>query len=416
MNIWIFNNYVNSPDLPGGTRHYDLGKELARRGHQVVIVTSSYHHYLHREIRAVPPRGWKLETIDGVKFVWLRTRPAYQRNDRHRVMNMMSFMLHAWRLGRKLPKLSMGIEKPDVIIGSSAHLLTPLAAYWVAEKYHARFIMEVRDLWPQTLIDMGQLSERNPITKVLQALEKYLYRRTEKIIALLPLAHEYITSCGIPRDKVIWIPNGVDLSRFDGVEAAASSSEGFRVMYLGAHGQANALDVLLRAAEIIQDQGHEDIRFILVGDGPEKPRLIKLAEDLKLGNLEFRDPVPKSDVPQALLEANGLIFNLERVIVFKYGISANKLFDYMASGRPALFSVEASNNPVDEARCGLTVPPRDPEALAEAIIKLYHMPKEEREAMGRRGREYVEKYHSIPVLADKLESCLKEVVGGSIKD
>ena len=409
MNIWIFNHYAITPDMPGGTRHYDLGRELVRRGHQVTIFASSFRHYLHREMRLRPGEQWKIEDVDGVKFVWLRT-PPYQCNDWRRVRNMVEFMVRAWRLGRKLPRLAPEIGEPEVVIGSSVHLLAVLAAYWVTKHHHAKFVMEVRDLWPQTIIDMGELSARHPIVKVLQALERFLYRRTERIITLLPLAHEYITARGVPRDKVVWIPNGVDLSRFDSAAMPKVSHEGFQVMYLGAHGQANALDVLIQAAKIVQDQGFDTVKFVLVGDGPEKPRLIALAQELGLRNVEFRQPVPKNEVPGLFREANVLLFNLEKVEVFKYGISPNKLFDYMAAGKPVISSVKALANPIEEAHCGVTIPPRNPQALAEAVIRLYQMPKEEREAMGRRGREYVEKHHAIPVLADRVEHVLKEVV------
>jgi len=411
MNIWIFNHYAITPDMPGGTRHFDLGQELVRRGHQVTIFASSFHHYLHREIRLKPRERWKIEHVDGVTFVWIRT-PPYRCNDWRRVRNMVAFMFRAWWLGRTIPRRVSNVEEPDVVIGSSVHLLAVLAAYWVAKYYRAKFIMEVRDLWPQAIIDMGELSARHPIVKVLQALERFLYRRAEKIITLLPLAHEYITACGVPREKVIWIPNGVDLSRFEDFEPAASSGGGFKVMYLGAHGQTNALDVLIEAAKIVQDKGLEEIKFVLVGDGPEKLRLIALAKDLGLRNVEFRQSVPKGEVTTTIQQADALLFNLEKVEVFKYGISSNKLFDYMAAGKPVISSVEALANPIEEAQCGLTVPPRDPEALTEAVIKLYEMPKEEREAMGRRGLEYVEKYHAIPVLADRLDEVLKELGQG----
>lgn len=410
MNIWIFNQYAHGPDLPGGTRHYDLGRELVQRGHSVTIFATSFHHYLHRETRLKPGEWWKIEDVNDVKFVWVRTSP-YQRNDWRRVRNMAVFALRAWWLGRKLPMLAPEIKKPDVVIGSSPHLLTPLAAYMVARYHRVPFVMEVRDLWPQTIIDMGELSASHPITKALQALEKVLYRRAERIITVLPRAHEYITACGIPRDKVVWIPNGVDLSRFSSTATSEVLHDDFRVMYLGAHGQANALDVVIRAAKIVQDRGYDKIRFILVGDGPEKPRLIALAKELGLVNVEFREPVPKSEVPQALHEADAFLFNLEKVEVFRYGISSNKLFDYMFIGKPVISSVEAPDNPIEKAGCGFIVPPRDSQALADAVIKLYEMPEEEREAMGRRGREYVEKHHAIPVLADKLERVLQEVVG-----
>lgn len=408
MNIWIFNQYAHPPDLPGGTRHYDLGQELVRRGHRVVIFATSFHHYLHRETRLQPGEKWKIEDVDGIKFVWLRT-PPYWRNDWRRVRNMVAFMFRAWRLGRKLLKLAPDVGKPDVVIGSSPHLLTPLAAYWVAKHYRAGFVMEVRDLWPQTIIDMGELSENHPITRALQTLERFLYCRAEKIITLLPFAHEYIIACGVPREKIIWIPNGVDFSRFDQATMPEMSHEGFRVMYLGAHGQANALDVLIQAAKIVQDRGYREIRFVLVGDGPEKPRLMALARELGLHNVEFREPVPKSAAPQVLNEANVFLVQLGAE-VYKFGISANKLFDYMAVGRPVISSAEPLNNPAEEAQCGLTIPPRDPEALAEAVIKLFRMPKEEREAMGRRGRAYVEEHHDIRKLAEKLEKTLCEVV------
>lgn len=411
MNIWIFNQYAHGPDLPGGTRHYDLGRELVQHGHSATIFATSFHHHLHRETRLKPGEWWKIEDVNGVKFVWVRT-PPYQRNDWRRVRNMVVFMLRAWRLGRKLPKLAPEIKKPDVVIGSSPHLLTPLAAYMVARYHRVPFVMEVRDLWPQTIIDMGELSASHPITKALQALEKFLYRRAERIITVLPRAHEYITACGIPRDKVVWIPNGVNLSRFSSTATSEVPHDDFRVMYLGAHGQANALDVLIYAAKIVQDRGYDGIRFILVGDGPEKPRLMALAKELGLRNVEFREPVPKREVPKVLHVADATVFILHDLPLYKYGISVNKLFDYLAASRPLLLAGNPADNPIEEASCGLTVPPRDPQALADAVITLYRMPKEEREAMGRRGRKYVEKYHDIVRLAEQLEVTLEKVIKG----
>jgi glycosyltransferase involved in cell wall biosynthesis len=413
MNIWIFNQYAHPPDLPGGTRHYDLGRELVKRGHRVVIFATSFHHYLHRETRLRSGEKWKVEDVDGVRFVWIRT-PPYWRNDWRRVRNMVIFALRAWWLGRKLTKLVPEIGKPDVVIGSSPHFLTPLAAYWVARRYRVPFVMEVRDLWPQTIIDMGELSARNLIIKALQVLERFLYRRSERIIALSPSAHEYITACGVPRGKIVWIPNGVDLSRFGDFKVSASPEPErvFKVMYLGAHGQANALDVLIQAAKVIQDQGYHEIRFILVGDGPEKPRLVALANELGLENIEFRESVTKSSVSKVLCEADALVAVVHPRF-FTSGGSLNKLPDYMAAGRPVIFTASAANNPVEEARCGLTVPPQNPQALAEAVIKLYQMSPEERAEMGKRGREYVEKHHDIRKLAAHLERVLQSLVSSS---
>jgi len=414
MICWIFNHYANPPDLPGGTRHYDLARELVNRGHKVVIFATSFHYLLFRESRLLPGEGWKTEDVNGVLFVWIRTTP-YQRNNWRREWNMAEFMLKAWWLGRKLPRIAPDIEDPDVIMGSSPDLLTALAACWVAYRFSVPFLMEVRDLWPQTILDMGAMSPRHPIIITLRVLEKYLYRRAERIITLLPLAHEYIAACGVPQKRIVWLPNGVDLSRFDQISNPGTPGTGsdlFRVMYLGAHGRANALNVLLEAAKIIQDLNYSKIRIVLVGDGPEKPGLMDLSKKMGLTNTEFRDPVPKNSVVRTLLESDGLILNLEDVAVFKYGISPNKVFEYMAAGKPVIFSVQAANNPVEDSHCGITVPPKDPQALAEAIISLSEMSVQEREEMGLRGRKYVARHHDISVLAERLERTLEEVVHG----
>jgi len=378
-----------------------------KRGHRVTIFASSFHYYQHQETKLSAHEKWKIETVEGVSFVWIRTF-RYERNDWRRVLNMLSYSIRAWRLGRMLPKLDRDVRGPSVIIGSSVHLLAVLAAYGVAKHYGAKFIMEVRDLWPQTIIDMGELSERHPLTTLLRALEKFLYRRADRIITVLPFAHEYLAACGVPQDKIVWIPNGVDLTRFPVAPASESSRNSFEVLYLGAHGQANALDVLLEAAQILQAKhAEQNIVFQLIGDGSEKPRLIQRAKELALRNVKFHEPIPKADTARALSQVDALLFHLERAQVFRYGISPNKLFDYMAAAKPILFCADAPQNPVEQAQCGLTVQPRNSQALAQAILTLCQMPQAERQAMGKRGREFVEKYHAIPLLAEKWIRCIE---------
>ena len=409
-NIWILNHYAVPPGMAGGTRHYSLARILVQHGYQVTILASNWHRFSKQRTPLEKGAQWAKEEIDGVQFVWLRT-PPYTENDWRRVVNWLSYMVRAIVQGRKLSRVSAEIGKPDVIIGSSVHLLAVVAAYYLARHYRAHFVMEVRDLWPQTLVDMGALGERNPLTWLLRQLERFLYVRAEKIISLLPYAHEYICSMGISPEKVVWIPNGVDLSLWQGVAPVASESKGsgFTVMYAGAHGAANALDTLVRAASIVQGLGRRDIRFVLIGEGPEKPRLQALAKRLQLENIEFRDHLPKAQIPAVLMAADACAYTLQNLPLFAYGVSSNKLFDYLAAARPILFAVNARNNVVEEANCGLSLPPADPQALAEGIIKLANMPLEEREAMGRRGREYVEQNHDFAVLAGKLEALIESL-------
>ncbi|MCS7254557.1 MAG: glycosyltransferase family 4 protein [Armatimonadetes bacterium] len=410
MIVWIFNHYAVPPNLPGGTRHYDLGRKLVERGHQVAIIASSFHYYMHKETRLELWEKWKIEDINNIKFIWIKT-PSYCRNDWRRMQNMLVYALRAWLLGRNLPKLTPDVKRPDVIIGSSPHLFAPFAAYLVAQYYRIPFVLEIRDVWPQAAIDIGVLKPYHPATKTLQVLERILYRKADKIISLLPFAYEHIIACGVSREKIVWIPNGVDLSRLEStVTKSYRSQSSLCIMYLGAHGKANALDTVIHAAKIIQERGYQDIHFVLVGDGPEKSKLMAMVREMRLHNVEFRDSVPKSEVIKVLNEADALLVQLGGTEIYRYGISSNKLFDSMAIGKPVFSSAEAPQNPVKEANCGFVIPPRDPRALADAVIQLYQMPLEEREAMGHRGQEYVKKHHDICKLAQRLEETLLEVV------
>lgn len=406
--LWIFNHYAVTPDMPGGTRHYDFSKELIKRGYEVTIFASSFHYNQHKETKLSPKENWKMEEVDGIKFLWIRTFPYYKNNWR-RVLSMFSYMIRSYDIARNISRIGLKIQEPDVIIGSSVHLLAPLAAYFLSKYYKAHFIMEIRDLWPQTLIEIGQMSMYHPFIIMLHFLEKFLYKRTDRIITLLPLANEYITSFGIDAKKIAWVPNGVDLDRFKNIPKNKMTGPQFKVMYLGAHGQADALNILLKAAKVTEDKKYTNIQFILTGDGAQKQNLIDLKKRLKLSNMEFRPPVKKTYVPSILEEADVLVTLMKDAIIYKYGVSSNKEYDYAVSTKPIIISGNAPNNIVEAARCGIIVPPEDPEALAGAIIRLYHMAKKERDTMGKRGREYVEKYHSIPFLVDTLEKVFNEV-------
>lgn len=196
--LWFFNQPAVTPDMQGGTRHYDLGRELTKRGYDVTIFASSFHHNQHKETKLSPKEKWKLEEIDGIKFVWIRTFPFFKNNWR-RVLNMASFMIRAYFLGRN--RANNKLQKPDIIIGSSVHLLSPLAGYHAARFHKAHFVFEVRDLWPKTLIDIGHMSRYHPFIVALSITERFLYKKAEKIITLLPFAHRYITPLGVPPRK-----------------------------------------------------------------------------------------------------------------------------------------------------------------------------------------------------------------------
>ena len=299
-----------------------------------------------------------------------------------------------------------------MVIGSSVHPFAAVAGALLARRYKVPFVFEVRDLWPQTLVDMGRLRDDAPATWVLRRLERWLYRRAARTVVLLPQAWQYIVPLGIAKERVVWIPNGVDLSLFPRAAPATQSQDGvFTLMYFGAHGQANGLDNVLQAmARLRQMPAGQHIRLRLIGDGPLKPALVAQAEALGLRNVVFEPPVPKAQIPALAAQADAFVIAvLDLPGLYRFGISMNKLFDYLAAERPTVMASSASNNPIAEAGAGLTVAPGQPQALAEAIAQIAAMPLAERQRMGRAGREYVEQNHGFDQLAGRLAAVLDAV-------
>jgi len=405
--VWILNHYALTPDLAGGTRHFDLGKELVKRGYEIVIFASGFDHASKKHIKVDPKESFKEEKLEGVCFVWLKTL-GYKSNNWRRITNMFSY-------GFRIISASRKFNKPDIIIGSSVHPIAVFAGWWLAKRYKARFIFEVRDIWPQTLIDMGAMKATDISARLLYAWEKFMCKQAEKIIVLMPMAKQYYINKGIDAGKIYWIPNGVDLERYQNHVALEPSTEigqiieqyreKFKVVYTGAHGQANGLDVAIDAAAVLVSKA-PDIHFILIGDGPSKQLLKEKAESLGCTNVTFCEPVPKASIQLILEFADVLLHCLKPIEVLKYGGSSNKLNDYLASGRPIVMSADIVNDIITEAQAGLTVIPGDPEALAEGILKIFHMSKEERERLGVNGREYVEKHHNISTLGEALARLL----------
>ncbi|MFA5233454.1 MAG: glycosyltransferase family 4 protein [Sulfurimonas sp.] len=398
MHIWIFNHHALTPEMSGGTRHYDFAKELIKRGHKVTIMASSFHYSKYQEMKEYGDKEYLLESIDGIDFVWIKT-PVYFGNGIGRVKNML---FYTFRVLKIMPRLNL--PKPDIIIGSSVHLFAVWAAYKLSCRYKTPFIMEVRDLWPQTLIDMG-ISKWHPFILLLGRLERYLYKKADKIISNLPYAYDYIGQFA-EREKFIWISNGVDLSNIK--YTPKEQSEKFTVSYTGAIGVANNLQILLDVAKKLQ--GKKDIYFRVVGDGAEKEKLRKFVKENTLLNISIENSVPKSEVSKILQNSDVLYFNLKDSPTFNYGISSNKLFDYMASGRVIIFSTNAKNNPIKDANAGYSIAPDDVEQLEKTILEIYNLANEERIKIGEKIRAYAEENYSIEILTNKLENLLKDEV------
>eukprot|EP00439_Symbiodinium_sp_Y106_P088934 s1_g1470.t1 len=381
-----------------------MAKELRRLGVETSIIAADLNYLSGRSgVLSVGAR-FSLEEHEGVQFLWLRSITAHSSSVLKRVLSMFDFWIRIV-FGRTVKRL----ERPDIIIGSSPQPFAAFGAALLARRLKVPFVLEIRDMWPDSLVELGGYSKYHPFIQMLAYLEKWLYRHADRIVVLLEGAGEEIKETAAPKGvQTEWIPNGVDLSLFP-VPDAPETKAGFVVLYAGAHGLANGLDTFLDAARICQDAG-DPVTFRLVGDGPRKAVLQQRAADEGLANVEFRAAVAKSDVAGELAQADAFYMPLKHSPVFRLGISPNKLFDYMASARPVIFAVDTPKDPVQAAEAGISIPPENPVELARSVQALMNLSPSEREVMGANARTYVEAHHSNTILAKKLHDLLQNLV------
>lgn len=403
LDIWWVSQYASTPDQQFTTQ-YDLARKLADKGHRVTFFAAGFSHYKFKEIRLKDGENWREELHNGVRFVWIRT-PAYRANNWKRVYNMCTFSWRAYWIARRRQ------EVPDLIIGTTFHPLASLCAYCIAVSKRKPFLFEVKDLWPLTMIEFGKLSSKSPLAVVLRLLERFLAHRSCKIMTTLPGVADYYAKLGVPKEKTVWIPNGLELSRYASLKPYDGHLPSpFVLLYAGGHVSANALATIIRAAQIEQETV-DDVQFVFVGDGQEKTQLVKSAKQLNLRNIQFRDAVPKSELHKTMEEADAFILSMRNLPrLYQFGMSFNKLCDYVASGRPVLFAGNSSYNVVKEFNCGIVVPPEDPEAFVEAINEFRNLTDEQRAEMGRNGVRCAKERFDISMLADRLEKVLLSVV------
>lgn len=408
MNILLINHYAGSVHHGMEYRPYYLAREWVRLGHRVRIVAASEAH-----VRARAPdmagRSRRDETIDGIEYTWYAT-PPYRGNGLARVRNMAAFVLRLWREARTLVRE----VAPQVVIASSTYPLDIWPAHRIARLAGARLLHEVHDLWPLSPMELGGFSRHHPFIRLLQAGEDYACRHADTIVSILPKVREHLEARGMAPHKLHLIPNGTDPAEWlvappmlpESLDAllAGLRAQGLAVVgYAGSHGLANALDTLLDAANLMKGK---PAAFVLVGDGPEKARLERRARllglDRGLAQVYFAPPIPKAQIPALMARLDIAYLGWQRQPLYRFGISPNKLLDYMMGGCPVLHAVEAGNDPVLEAGCGLTVAPEDPAAIARGLDTLLAMSRSERRALGERGRAYALANLSYPVLGQRF--------------
>ena len=402
--VWIINHYAQLPAGSGGTRHFDLARHLHDLGWKSWIFAASVELNTQRQ-RLEKHEHARSESVDGVNFRWVNT-PGYEGNGPGRIINMIVF---SWKMLAR--KTTAGLERPALIIGSTVHPLAAAAAALLAKRYRVPFIFEVRDIWPETLIALGHTRRYGPVAILLGMLEKWLCRQSCRVVSVLPGYADYVMERKIRAPEVVHIPNGINLEHI-GKVYPFEKPDTFRLTYLGAHGTANDLHTLVRAMELIElSHGVASIECHLIGSGPMKQALVDYCAARGLKQVIFHAPVSKSRIAATAADTEAFVLCGRKLpSLYKYGISMNKIPDYMAMGRPVIIALESANNPILEAQAGICVRPESPEELAEAIIGMAGMNVAELRGMGQRGRQYIEQKQNMKTLAktlaDVMDRCL----------
>ena len=408
MNILLINHYAGTVDLGMEFRPFYLAKEWVKHGHNVTIIAASFSHL--RRKNPIISSNFEEEMIEGIKYVWVNT-PAYEGNGIGRIKNMFFFLN---KLSRKTKYIAKNY-KPDVVIASSTYPSDNYIANSICKKSGAKHIWEVNDLWPLSPMELGGMSKYHPFIMMMKHGELYAYKNVDAVVSLLPNTLEYMRLQGLEESKWNYIPNGIVVEdwqksehisdEYKSVFSALKSKGKTIIGYTGGHAISNSLNTIIDAAKLIRD--NENIHFIFVGDGQEKQNLIKQANGLD--NITFLKPVSKNLIPSILKEMDILLITWNKSSIYRFGISPNKIFDYMMAAKPIIHATDAPNKFVDEANCGLAIEPESPEEIVSAIKQLLGFSDEKLKLLGENGRNYILKKHDYKVLSQKFIDVINSI-------
>lgn len=402
--VWVINHYASSPDTGMGGRSFYLAQGLHEIGHATTLIAAHFNHKLFA------PRSFSgLFNIDrtyGFAIARIKVFRYRFSSSKLRIVNWFVFLAALLVFHRQLA------SKPDVIICSSPSLITFLAARRLSAIYNCNLVLDIRDLWPLTLRNLGGYSQHNPLIYLLQKIEDYAYKASDLVISNLPFAWKHMRSRGMPKNKFRWLPNGVNATQMSEPEPVPENirsqmpCEKFVIGYTGSVSSANAIDTLLEAAFLLKDD--ESLAFVVVGKGKEKKSLQEKAATEGLANVYFLDPVKKSQIQDMLTFFDVCFIGWKKEGLYEYGISPNKIPDYFLARKPVLHSFSGQGDPVELAKAGITVPAESSSAVADAVIELKSMTREERARMGNNGYEYALANLEYSILSRRLSRIVEE--------
>lgn len=387
-------------------RPYYLSVALTRMGEKPAVLTASFSHL--RKKNPEVKNDLVCMDVQGVSFCVLKT-PLYTGNGVQRAQNAMQFATGLWRHQRQLIKMF----KPDAVIVSSTHPFDFFAAKALAKRTGAVLIFEVHDIWPLSLIELYGFSEKHPLMRLTDYLMRCALEQSDAVVSLLPQFESYCQDRKFVPKQIAYIPNAFaqetqNVPPPEHLQVVREVKEKYSavIMYAGGIARANAVDELLDIAALLPNIG-----FICVGAGAEKDELYSA----KTNNVFFLPSVSHPQVQILLQQADLLWLGVRNLSVYHYGIAMNKLYDYMASGRPVIISAPCKYHPVSYAKCGITVPASDKIKTRNAILRMLALTGKQRQIIGMRGRKAIERKYRYEVVAERYKTLLEELSGGKQK-
>lgn len=405
INIWIINHYAMPPKYEVRVRNNIMAKYLIKNGHKVKIFSASTIHNTNINLITDKSKLYIEKAYDDLDFVHIRTC-NYHDNGLFRILNMLQFPFRFYKVANHYH------NEPDIIICDLVAMLAPIP-YIVAKKKKAKFILEVRDLWPESIVEYKNLSQKNLIVKLMYQLEKWIYKKADKIIFTMEGGKDYILEKKwdkqVGTSKIFHINNGVDLDLFNFnqktyriIDSDIEDISSFKVVYTGSIRLANNVKKIVDTAQIIKKRGYDKIKFLIYGDGTDREFLEKYCVENEISNVVFKGFVEKKYIPYILRKCDLNILHFEQNSLKRYGASLNKMFEYFASGKPTVSDCEFGYDLIKKYKCGIVVDKANTEQLSDVIIKFSKMPEEEYNIYCENAINAAQNY-DFKILTQKLE-------------
>lgn len=407
--VWFVSHYSMPPELEPRVKTLKYAEIMSDMGYKTKIFSASTIH--NTDIDLIDGNEKYTEKTYGkLNFVHIKV-PKYSGNGLSRILNLRKF-------SKRFNKIAKNFNKPDVIV-SEINCINYSWIYKFCKKNGVKLYSDIRDLWPQSIVEYLGFSERNPIIKYLYGQEKRLYKVSNGVIFSMEGGKQYIINKGwsneIDLSKVYYINNGVDIemqdfqkNEFILSDNSLTDNSKFKIIYTGSIRLVNNINQIVDVAKSVKEKGLKDIRFLIYGEGEEKQSLIDRCIKEGIDNIEFKGFVDKKYIPYILSNSNLNIINVQQTdLVEKYGCSLNKMFDYLASGKPIVSNLKNDYDILEKYQCGITTSNQETETMVEAIEKIYNMPSDEYALMCENSIKAAQDF-DFKILTKKLIDIIEE--------